>query len=94
MSAVFQPGRLSTVLAAMALASWALLVLVGVLAGEPADRSGEVGALADVAVDGHRVAGAGVGAGECLAARGGELDEARSDQPGGRDDLHVAELPT
>src|SRR5262249_46500514 len=28
-----------------------------------------------------------------LAACGGELDEARSNQLGGRDDLHVAELP-
>ncbi len=60
------------------------LVLIGVLAGEPADRSGEVGALADVAMDGHRVAGAGVGAGECFAACGSELDEAGGDQLGGR----------
>src|SRR5256885_13383875 len=44
------------------------LVLVGVQAGEPADRGGEPGALPDVGVDGHRVAGASVGAGEGLAA--------------------------
>ena len=49
--------------------------------------------LPDVAVDGYRVAGAGVGAGEGPAARGGELGEAGSDQLSGRDDLHVAELP-
>src|SRR5580704_17509376 len=69
------------------------LVLIGVLAGEAADRGGEAGPLADVAVDGHRVAGAGVGAGECLAARGSELEESGGDQFGGRDDLHVTELP-
>jgi hypothetical protein len=38
------------------------LVLIGVPAGEPGDRGGEVLALPDVAIDGHRVAGAGVGA--------------------------------
>ena len=48
------------------------LVLIGVPAGEAADRGGEVGALTDIGIDGHRVAGTGVGAGECLAACGGE----------------------
>src|SRR6185437_1981804 len=69
------------------------LVLVGVQAGEAADRGGELGGLPDVGIYGHRVAGSGVGASEGLAARGRELDQAGSDQVGGRDDLHVAELP-
>jgi hypothetical protein len=68
------------------------LVLVGVQAGESADRSGELRAFPDVAVDGHRVPGPGVGAGERLAAYGGELGEVRRNQLGGRDDLHIAEL--
>jgi drug/metabolite transporter (DMT)-like permease len=54
-------------------------VLVGVPVGEPADLGGELGAFPDVAVDGYRVAGAGVGAGEGPAARGGELGEAGGD---------------
>src|SRR5215831_18633271 len=69
------------------------LVLVGVQDREPADRGGERGALADVGIDGHRVAGASVGAGEGLAACGRELDQAGGDQVSARDDLHVAELP-
>jgi hypothetical protein len=69
------------------------LVLVGVPAGEPADHGGELSALPDVGIDGHRVAGSSVGAGEGLAACGRELDQAGGDQVGGRDDLHVAELP-
>src|SRR5215469_35130 len=68
-------------------------VLAGIPAGEPADLGGELGALPDIAVDGHRVAGAGVSAGEGPATRGGELGEAGGDQLSGRDDLHVAELP-
>ena len=60
------------------------LVLVGVQAGEPADHGGELGGLPDVGSDGHRVAGARVGAGEGLAACGRELDQAGSDQVGGR----------
>src|SRR5262249_17986413 len=69
------------------------LVLIRVPVGEPGDLRGELPALPEVAVDGHRVAGAGVRAGERLAARGGELGEPRGDQVGSRDDLHVAELP-
>ena len=69
------------------------LVLVGVRPGEAPELGGELAALADVAVDGGRVAGAGVRPGQRLAAGGGELDQARRDQLGGRDDLHVAELP-
>src|SRR6185437_7049898 len=48
------------------------LVLVGVPAGEAADRGGELGGLPDVGIYGHRVAGSGVGASEGLAARGRE----------------------
>src|SRR5215467_1955916 len=55
------------------------LVLVGVQPGEPADRSREVRAFPDIAVDGYRVAGPGVGAGERLAACDGELGEAGGD---------------
>src|SRR5450631_444662 len=69
------------------------LILAGVHPGELADRGGEFRALPDVAGNGHRIAGAGVGPGQCLAARGGELSEARGDQLRARDDLHVAELP-
>src|SRR5215470_15774657 len=69
------------------------LVLVRVQPGESADRSGELRAFPDVAVDCHRVPGPGVGAGERLAACGGELGEARGNQLGGRNDLHIAELP-
>src|SRR5882724_3212527 len=69
------------------------LVLVGVQAGEPADHGGELSALPDVGIDGHRIAGSSVGAGEGLAACGRELDQAGGDQVCGRDDLHVAELP-
>src|SRR5215467_647502 len=69
------------------------LVLPGVPPGEAADLRGEFRALPDVAVDGHRVTGPGVGTGERPAACGGELGEAGSNQLGGRDDLHVAELP-
>src|SRR5262249_9803162 len=68
-------------------------VLIGVPAREPADLGGELAALADVAVDGHRVAGAGVGPGECLAARGGELDEAGRGEPSGWGEVHVSGLP-
>jgi hypothetical protein len=52
------------------------LVLVGVQPGEPADRSGELRAFPDVAADGDRVTGPGVGPGQRLAACGGELGEA------------------
>src|SRR6201985_1261206 len=69
------------------------VVLVGVQTGEPADHGGELGRLPDVGIDGHRVAGASMGASEGLAARGRELNQAGGDQVGGRDDLHVAELP-
>src|SRR5580700_6153209 len=48
------------------------VVLVGVGAGEPAHCRGELLALADVGVDGDGVTGPGVGAGERLAARGGD----------------------
>jgi hypothetical protein len=68
------------------------VILVGVRAGEPADRVGERTSLADVAVDGDRVAGASVRASQSRAAGGGELRQARGDQAGRRDDLHVAEL--
>src|SRR3984885_14768120 len=68
------------------------VILVGVAAGELADGRGEARALPDVAGDGHGVAGAGVGAGECAAAGGGELGKPRRDQLGARDDLHVPEL--
>src|SRR5262249_39812580 len=64
-----------------------LFVLVGVPIGEPADLGGELRAVPDVAVDGYRVAGAGVGAGEGPAARDGELGKAGGDQLSGRDDL-------
>jgi hypothetical protein len=52
------------------------LVLVGVQPGEPADRSGEVRAFPDITIDGHRVTGPGMGAGERLTARGSEIGEA------------------
>ncbi len=69
------------------------LVLVGVKPGEAAELGGEFPAFSDVAVDGRGVSGPGVGPGQRLAAGGGELDQAGRDQLGGRDDLHVAELP-
>src|SRR3984885_15866217 len=68
-------------------------VLVGVLPGESAEFGGELGPLADVAVDGDRIAASGVGPGQRLAAGGGELDQTRGYQLGAGDDLHVAELP-
>jgi len=51
------------------------LVLLGVAAGEPAESVGELPALADVAANGLGIARTGVGPGQRLAARGGELDE-------------------
>ena len=69
------------------------LVLDGVAAGELADRRRELGALAEVAGDGQWVAGAGVRPGQRLPACGGELDQARGDQLGARNNLHVTELP-
>ncbi len=69
------------------------LVLIGIQLCEPAELGGEPGPFSDVAIDGHGVAGPGVGPGQCLAARGSELDKAGGNQLGGRDDLHVAELP-
>ena len=68
------------------------LVLARVAAGELPHRPRERVALPHVGVDGHRVAGAGVRAGQRVAACGGELGEDGRDEVGRRDDLHVAVL--
>src|SRR5215475_3912514 len=60
--------------------------------GEIGYRGGELPALADVASDGDRVAGSGMGTSQCFAACGRELGEPWRDQVDSRDDLHVAEL--
>src|SRR5436305_1247179 len=69
------------------------LVLIRVSVCELTNGCGEFGPLSDVAIDRHRVTGSSVGPCQCLAARGREVDEPRRDQLGGRNDLHVAELP-
>src|SRR6185437_16786354 len=61
-------------------------VLVGVQIGEPPDLGGEPASLPDVAVDGYRVAGAGVSAGEPHPTRGSALGQAGGDQPTGSAD--------
>ena len=68
------------------------VVLVGVPPGELHRRVAEPVPLPEVGGDGHRVAGAGVGPGQGLAAGGGELGQDGGDQLDRRDDLHVAEL--
>src|ERR1700722_13336578 len=69
------------------------LVLVGVGLGEPAHRGAERSPFAEVAVDGHRITGAGVRSGQDLTARGTEHVEPGRDQLRFGNDLHVAELP-
>ena len=70
------------------------LGLIGVGMGEGSHRLVEAGALAEVRVQSHRVAGARVGPRQDRAALLREVHEVRGDPLGVRDDLHVAELPT